>query len=291
MGSLMNNSPEHADLSREVFQSLLSTKEIGRPTIIYNEVSSTNTLGFEEARRQASHGTVVLADCQTAGKGRQGRFWHSPAGKNLYFSIVLTQPAYQAHASWLPLVTGIALAETLELISGLSISLKWPNDIIIRDKKLAGILCEARQNGDGTWAAVVGIGININNNQGDFPEELQGTATSLRLESHRQYDRLPLLAAFLKNVETHYERLSSANVDAIRAEYMKRCITLRRSIEIQLHSGNRVEGVAVDIGHDGELRIIPSESHGNQTIMAIRSGDVIHVRKPSQFIKKATISD
>ncbi|GJL62374.1 MAG: biotin--[acetyl-CoA-carboxylase] ligase [Nitrospirales bacterium] len=259
--------------------------------MIYNEVSSTNTLGFEETQRQTPHGTVVLADSQTAGKGRQGRLWHSPAGKNLYFSIVLTRPAFQAHASWLPLVTGIALAETLELISGLSISLKWPNDIIIHDKKLAGILCEARQHRDGTWAAVVGIGINLNSDQDDFSEELQGIATSLKLESHTKYDRLTLLAAFLKNVESHYERLSSENIDAIRSEYMKRCITLQRSIEVQLHSGNRVEGVAVDIGHDGELLVMPSESHEDQTIISIRSGDVIHVRKPSQLINKATISD
>jgi len=278
----MNNLSETKTktLSSKKFQSLLSTKKVGRPTIIYNEVSSTNTLGFELAKRLTPHGTVILADSQAAGKGRQSRHWHSPPGKNLYFSVVLTDHIFQNHASWIPLVTGIALAETLELLSGLSISLKWPNDVMIRNKKLAGILCEGRQNGHGAGAIVVGIGVNMNSDKDDFPRELQGTATSLNLECQSQFDRLSFLAAFLVNVESHYERLHTANIDAIRSQYIQRCSTLRRSVEVHLHTGNRLEGLAVDIGQDGELHIIPSKKQGHQTIIPIRSGDVIHVRKP-----------
>ena len=148
---------------------MLSTKKFGRPTIVYNEVSSTNTLAFEAAKEVSPHGTVILAEQQTVGKGRLGRTWHSPFGKNLYFSIVLAQPPNPLHASWIPLGTGVALAESLELVSGLTISLKWPNDIMSRDRKLAGVLCEGGQKSDEGQFFVVGIGINMNSEKNDFP--------------------------------------------------------------------------------------------------------------------------
>ncbi|WP_447971787.1 biotin--[acetyl-CoA-carboxylase] ligase [Nitrospira sp. M1] len=265
---------------------MLSTKAIGRPTLIYDEVSSTNTLGFEAAQGHTPHGTVILAESQTAGKGRQGRTWHSPSGKNLYFSIVLTHATYKAHASWIPLVTGIALAESLELTAKCSISLKWPNDILIHDRKLAGILCEVRQQGKAGGAIVVGIGINMNSDTNDFPEELRDTATSLKLESQQEFDRLSFLSTFLANVESHYTRLHSEPIEAIRSQYIARCTTLECAIEVHLHSGKRLEGRAVDIGQNGELHLMPSDNQSRHAIIPIRSGDVFHVRKSSRRMHK-----
>ena len=111
-------------LSVNFLQAALSTKQIGRPILYYKSVSSTNVLGLQAAEAGTPHGTVILADHQTAGKGRLGRTWHSPTDKNLYFSIVLTQPTEQLTISWIPLLAGVVLAESLETVSALSISLK-----------------------------------------------------------------------------------------------------------------------------------------------------------------------
>ncbi len=273
----MNHLTNTPPLSAEGIQAILRTKKIGRPTIVYKEVTSTNTLGFEGAVADTSHGTVILAELQTAGKGRLGRTWHSPYGKNLYFSIVLSQIPQTSHVSWVPLITGIALAESLELISGLPISLKWPNDVMINDKKLAGVLCEGRQKFNGSQVIIVGVGININSNKDDFPEELQQTATSLTLESHQHFDRQTLLAMFLSNFESHYEQFFS-DICALRSRYISRCTTLQRSIKVQFVKGNLLEGVAVDIGNEGELHVVPSTNDPLQTPIAIRSGDILHIR-------------
>ncbi|GJL55185.1 MAG: biotin--[acetyl-CoA-carboxylase] ligase [Nitrospirales bacterium] len=266
---------------------MLSTNELGRPTLIFDEVSSTNTLGFEAAQRHTPHGTVILAESQTAGKGRLGRTWHSPSGKNLYVSIVLTHATYKTHISWIPLVTGMALAESLELVSELSLSLKWPNDIVIHDRKLAGILCEARQKGNTEGAIVVGIGMNINSDNDDFPKELRDTATSLKLERLQEFDRLPLLAAFLANLESHYTRLHSEPIEAIRSQYIARCSTLQCAIEVHFSSGKRLEGEAVDVGMDGELQVMSFDNQNRHTILPIRSGDVFHIRKSLRGIYNA----
>ncbi|MGB0911245.1 MAG: biotin--[acetyl-CoA-carboxylase] ligase, partial [Nitrospirales bacterium] len=145
-------------LSTKFLHASLSTRQIGRPIIYYKSVSSTNAVGFHAAELGTSHGTVILADHQTAGKGRLGRAWHSPERKNLYFSIVLTQAPSKALISWIPLLTGVALAETLESESTAPIVLKWPNDILCCEKKLGGILCEGRPKEKGNSVCVVGIG-------------------------------------------------------------------------------------------------------------------------------------
>ncbi len=265
-------------LSKNYLQSAISTQYIGRPTLYYKSVTSTNTLGFQAAEIGISHGTVILADHQTAGKGRLGRTWHSPENKNLYFSIVLTKPSSQSVTSWIPLLTGVVLAECLESISALSISLKWPNDVLCHEKKLGGILCEARQKGASNWVCVVGIGININCNKDDFPLELSPTATSLAIESHREYHCHDFLTTFLEKFERKYEHLLNAGIHDLRSQYILRCQTLEQSVLVHDMAGTQLKGQAVSIGDDGALEIVTSENSKSGIITSIRSGDVFHVR-------------
>ncbi len=265
-------------LSSEALLKILSTKYFGRPTLVYDRVTSTNALGFEIAQKEDSHGAVILAEQQTAGKGRLGRTWYSPNRKNLYFSIVLLPQMSLASLCWLPLLTGLALAESLETLTDLPISLKWPNDILIRDKKLAGILCEAKQQEGKGRVVVIGVGINLNSEKKDFPAILQETATSLKIESFQDFDRHTLLASFLESIERRYDELLLAGVDMIRSLYISRCATLQRSIRVSFLSGKEIEGFATDIGSEGELRMIPSNIQGDLSAIEIRSGDVFHVR-------------
>ena len=224
------------------------------------------------------HGTVILAEQQTEGKGRMERAWHSPYGKNLYFSVALTRSLHPSFSTWLPLITGVALAESLEEVSGLTISLKWPNDVMIHERKLAGVLCESRKTGEIGMAFVVGIGINVNSERKDFPEELQEIATSLQQESHRQFDRHVLLSIFLTIFESHYEQLCASNLQALKKKYLSRCATLGRQIKAHFVDGTQLEGIAMDIGEEGELQVSHVKEKGPGTILRIRSGDIYHLR-------------
>ncbi len=265
-------------VSADFLQSTLSTKYIGRPTLYYKTTTSTNTLGFQKSESGTPHGTVILADQQTHGKGRLGRTWHSPTKKNLYFSIVLTQLIEQSLISWIPLLSGVVLAECLESASALPIYLKWPNDVLCRDKKLAGILCEGKQKQGNLWTYVVGIGVNMNSDEGDFPQELRLKATSLAAESRHQYNIQAFLSTFLEKFETRYEHLLNSGIHDIRSQYILRCQTLHQSVLVYDLTGTQLKGYAVNIDTDGALQIIPSEPKQSDTPISIRSGDVYHVR-------------
>ncbi|HWS15327.1 MAG TPA: biotin--[acetyl-CoA-carboxylase] ligase, partial [Candidatus Methylomirabilis sp.] len=138
---------------------------------------STNRVAMEMAEHGAKHGTVVVADAQTAGRGRMGRRWESPPGKNLYVSMLLRPPVPTVEAPQLSLVTGVALADAVEAM-GVSASLKWPNDLYLGERKAAGILAEMASDPDGVRHVVIGVGLNVNMEEADFPPVLRGRATS-----------------------------------------------------------------------------------------------------------------
>ena len=141
---------------------------------------STNRVAMEMAENGAKHGTVVVADAQTAGRGRMGRRWVSPAGKNLYVSLLLRPSVPTVDATRLALVAGVALADAVEAV-GVPASLKWPNDLYCGGRKAAGILAEMASDPDGVRHVVIGVGLNVNMEEADFPPDLRGTATSLRI--------------------------------------------------------------------------------------------------------------
>ena len=157
---------------------------------------STNRVAMEMAENGAKHGTVVVADAQTAGRGRMGRRWVSPAGKNLYVSLLLRPSVPTVDAPRLALVAGVALADAVEAV-GVPAALKWPNDLYCGGRKAAGILAEMASDPDGVRHVVIGVGLNVNVVEDDFPPDLRGTATSLRICAGRAFRRVDVLARLL----------------------------------------------------------------------------------------------
>jgi BirA family biotin operon repressor/biotin-[acetyl-CoA-carboxylase] ligase len=268
-------------LTREAVVALLRTKRLGRGLQFLPEVTSTNSDAANLAQLGMEHGTVVLAERQTAGKGRLGRAWHSPDG-NLYCSVILQAPGASkempAWLSWIPLIAAVATARAVQTVTGLKPEVKWPNDLLIGQRKLGGVLCESGVAGRQYVYVVVGIGLNVNAPREAFPKELQDTATSLVSECGRTVERAPLLAALLLELENRIDALFAmkAMPSDLLKEYLALCCTLGQKIRVSLADGRSVEGVANSIVDYGSLRIVRAAA-GDGTL-DLRAGDVLHLR-------------
>ncbi len=274
----MTTQPD-SSLSLATIRAHLKTRTIGATLSVQNEVDSTNHLLADLARADTAHGTVVVAESQTAGRGRLGRSWVSPRGLNLYASILLARVQASSAITWVPLLAAIATVRTCKALTGLSLQIKWPNDVLVyRDgegRKLAGILVEAINGGRaGAKAVVAGIGINVNMPPEAFPEELRSSATSLLIETGHPIERAPLLAALLGEVECLYDTLCEQGPGAIANAYRSLCGTLGRQVRVELVGSGQVEGTAEAIAPDGALRLRTPEGK----ILEIRAGDVVHLR-------------
>lgn len=248
---------------------------------------STNADVAAAARTGAPEGLVVAADEQTAGRGRLGRSWGTPPRAALAVSVLLRPaPVATAHWGWLPLLTGLAVLDAVH-VTGVDARLKWPNDVLVADRKLAGILAErvcgpGRDCGDG--GVVIGVGINVSLTPAELPVP---TATSLLIEGARRLDRDPLLRALLRALGRRYLswRACGGNVAAIkdggdgtRGAYLRACSTLGRTVRVDLPGGAVVTGQARDIDPDGRLVLDPVGSDGGSDPRVVASGDVLHVR-------------
>ena len=279
----MDHSADFSSLSLESLHSRLSTQWLGRPVFLFNQLESTNTYAVELVEKGTPHGTVVIAESQTAGKGRFGRKWHSPANMNIYFSVILTQQPALSFISWIPLATGIAMAETIEELTNLKVSLKWPNDLMVDTKKIGGILCEGTTKGPNGRAVIVGVGLNINCREIHFPQELKEIATSLADAAGHTFDRHSVLGTVFSKLESYYERIWDSDRPTLHSSYISRCSTLGRHVQVRLPSNKLLEGIASHIGHEGELHVIPSNlsvasTNKEPSTISIRAGDVIHLR-------------
>ncbi len=265
-------------LNAQNIQRALSTKTLGRTLHVLEEVASTNTAAVALAQDRAPHGTVVVAESQAAGRGRLGRHWHSPSGKNLYCSILLrTMPDREQQPlwlSWIPLIAALAVSRAVQATTELKPSVKWPNDILTGNRKLGGILCESGGIGTAHASVIVGIGVNVNVRRDEFPEELREIATSVMIEAGLPCDRAALLATLLVELETRCESFLAGNHGDILEEYLLRCSTVGRRVRIELAHGEHMDGKADSIQADGSLRILRDD----RTPVDIRAGDVIHLR-------------
>jgi BirA family transcriptional regulator, biotin operon repressor / biotin---[acetyl-CoA-carboxylase] ligase len=232
---------------------------------------STNADLLERAAGGAPEGSVLVAEEQTAGRGRMGRAWLSPPGAALMFSVLLRPVAVPpARRGWIPLLAGVAIASAVAT-AGLDARLKWPNDVLLGERKLAGILAE--QVAD---AVVVGVGVNVSTRRDDLPVE---TATSLALEGAAGTGRQQLLGAALGELERWYLAwaggASPGDPDAcgLRAEYRRRSVTLGRPVRVELPGGNAARGTALDVDAEGRLLL---QTAGDQ--LAVSAGDVVHLR-------------
>ena len=266
-------------LSLETIRAHLKTREIGATLSVHDEVDSTNRILADLTRAGASHGTVVVAESQTGGRGRLGRPWFSPRGMNLYASILLIPANAKIAITWIPLLAAVAVVRAIKLLTGLSLKVKWPNDVLVprhgEGRKLAGILVEAISSGQaGERAVVMGVGINVNMPSAAFPEDLRSSATSLLIETGHPVERARLLAMLLSELERLYDDLCEHGPDGITKAYQDLCDTLGKQVRVELVGNGQVEGTAEGVASDGALRLRTGEGK----ILEIRAGDVVHLQ-------------
>jgi BirA family transcriptional regulator, biotin operon repressor / biotin---[acetyl-CoA-carboxylase] ligase len=228
---------------------------------------STNSVVAERARAGAGQGLVVVAEHQTAGRGRLDRVWQTPARSALTLSVLLTPRTPAADWPWLPLMTGYAAGRALRQL-GAAVTLKWPNDVLLGDRKVAGILAE-RIDTPGGPAVVVGIGINVDLTRDELPHD---GATSLALEG-LVVDRTDLLTALLRNLRAEYDAFERGELAALRSSYTTTCATLGRDVRVELPTGETLSGPASGIDEGGRLLV---EHDG--TLVPVAAGDVVHAR-------------
>jgi BirA family biotin operon repressor/biotin-[acetyl-CoA-carboxylase] ligase len=227
----------------------------------FDSLDSTNRYLLDESRRGAPEGVVAIADHQTAGRGRRGRDWVAPPGSSLLVSVLLRPALAPERTQLVSMACGVAMADAVERVAGFAPGVKWPNDLVVDDRKLAGILAEAEGS-----AVVVGVGVNVEWHE--FPVELAEIATACNLEAGHAVDRRELLVAFLHELERRYARL-----DRVPAEYRRRLSTLDRRVRVERPDGDLV-GRAVGVGELGELLVQPDTGE----VVEVRVGDVVHLR-------------
>lgn len=231
----------------------MQTKYIGRTVHYYDCIDSTNVRAGELAAESHAHGHVIVADTQTAGKGRRGRSWESPAGKNIYFSLILKPDFAPDKAPMLTLVMAMAVLGALEtVISGnINLGIKWPNDIVLNGKKICGILTEMSLEKNRIGHVVIGVGINVK--EQDFPEELVDKATSLEAECGQEFSRSLILQEILRVFEEEYERfLETEDLSEIVERYNAGLINRGREVRV-LDPQGEYTGIARGIDEKGEL--------------------------------------
>jgi BirA family biotin operon repressor/biotin-[acetyl-CoA-carboxylase] ligase len=237
---------------------------LGRPLILKALTGSTNDDTRVLASAGAGHGTVVLADAQTAGRGRLGRTWSSPPGENLYLSIVWRAGLDAVDPPLLALGAGLAVSEALDAFTPTPTAVKWPNDVRHRGKKVAGLLAEAIYRGATPSAVVLGLGVNVRG--GAMPAELTGIASSLRIVRGADLDRAAVLGALLLGLDTTLGALCAHGFAAIRERLMARCETLGARVTV-----GGVTGTAIDLDPAGALMV--RDDRG--ALHAVRAGEVL----------------
>jgi len=245
-------------------------KWIGGEILFFPEVDSTNRRAREQCLRGAGEGTVVLAESQAEGKGRLGRQWQSPAGINVYASIILRPSFSPVSAPQIPLVAGVAGANALAGATGLEARIKWPNDIFVRGKKVGGILSEMEAEGARVRFIILGVGLNVNWRREDIPPDLREIATSLRAEAGREFSRAEVAAVFLEELEREYALfLKDGFSTKLREEWNRLSWVNRKWVTITM-LGKKIEGQVLGVDTDGALLVISREGETQRFI----AGDV-----------------
>lgn len=238
-----------SELSVEGIKQGLKTDLIGRSVVYYSSIGSTNEVLKELAHQGAPEGTLVIADEQTAGKGRLGRKWLAPPGTSLLLSLLFRPNITPHQASRLTMICSLAIADAIEGLTGLSVGLKWPNDVFIRGKKAGGILTESGTMGQHLDYVVVGMGLNVNLDLSALPE-LRDMATSLSQELGREVPRLGLLWTILEGIEARYKSLRSGQ--SPHEEWAARLVNLGREVQVTT-PGEVLAGWAEGVDADGAL--------------------------------------
>ncbi len=253
-------------------ERILTTNLIGREIRHYLQLESTNEHTKELASQDEKEGLVVISEVQKGGKGRLGREWHSPSG-GIWLSILLRPKTNPLHASKLTLLTGVAVAQTIHDLTGMGARLKWPNDVLINDKKVCGILTEMSTKAEKIEFVIVGIGINANLNPKLLPAEIRESATSILNEYGREISRVEFVGKLLNNFENLYMQFLKQNYNSILQTWKQFSDTIYRYVKVETATGV-IEGKAVDLSPNGEL-VIETETGEHQKVIA---GDCVYLR-------------
>lgn len=248
--------------------SRLHTKWMGKELTYIEETGSTNVDVKKLAEAGAPQGTIVVADCQNAGKGRRGRSWNSPSGTSISFSILLKPQMEPNQAPMITLLMAMAVAKAVQETCGLEAQIKWPNDVVVNQKKICGILTEMTMEADYIHYVIVGTGINVNQDQ--IPEELKTSATSLYLEKGRKVLRADVLVQVIDNFEEYYESfLEQGDLSALWNEYNDMLVSMDKEVRV-LDPKGEYSGISRGINKKGEL-LVELENH---QITPVYAGEV-----------------
>jgi BirA family biotin operon repressor/biotin-[acetyl-CoA-carboxylase] ligase len=234
---------------------LLNTEFLGHHMEYLEQVDSTNLYAKKLAEASFENGTVVFAEEQTKGKGRLGRQWISPKGKGIFMTLMLKPRMAPSEAAKITLLTACAVTRAIEEAAGIQAQIKWPNDIVVGGRKLCGILTEMGAEMDEINYLIVGIGINVNLEQQELPEELWPIATSLRIEKGEKQDRKRLAASVLNRFEGYYKSFTeTGSIASFIEEYKEKCAVMGKEVRM-ISSSHELQGTVTGISQEGQLML------------------------------------
>ena len=247
----------------------LKTDIIAKKIYSYKETASTNDAAHDLAMAGEKEGAIVIAESQTAGRGRMGRKWASPKSKGAYFSVILRPDILPKEVPCITLFSALSVAKTIREMLNLAAFIKWPNDVLIDSQKICGVLTEMNAETDRINFVIIGIGININTKK----EELPRGATSIMEASGKELSRVEVVRSIFKNLDKYYKLFNSGHISGIIKEYKEFSNFLGTRVQVTYHD-TKIEGYAADVDEDGAL-ILRMDSGLNERILA---GDVLMLR-------------
>ena len=253
--------------NEETISQAIDTKWAGKTVHFAKETDSTNSWIKRLAKDGAEHGTLAVAEFQSAGRGRFDRRWEAPEGSSIMMTLLLRPEFSPQKAPMLTLVMGLSVAQAVAEL-GLEVGIKWPNDVVVSRKKICGILTEMTMKQDKIGCAVIGVGINVN--MESFPEEMADKATSLYLESGHPFDRAQVVGLVMKHFEENYERfVQTEDLSGLKPDYEKMLANLNQPVRV-LDQNDPYEGIARGINAGGELLV----ERADGTVEEVNSGEV-----------------
>ncbi len=237
--------------------------------VCYEEIDSTNLEARRLILQGKGQGTVIVAERQTAGRGRLGRHWESPSGTGIWFSVILEPGVSLQQTSQYSFVMAVAVAEGIRQATGLEAQVKWPNDVLLGGKKVCGILLELVAEMSQVQQLIAGIGINANQQLADFPEDVQRKATSLAIAAGHPVQRTKILCAVLQKIEENCLLLERQGFDALREKWMALSCVIGRDVQVVRQGAAVLTGRAVGLGADGSLQV-----QTDQGVQSVLAGDV-----------------
>lgn len=268
-GYKLVSSPDalHAD---DLLARLGASKIIGRDIQVFEQTTSTNDVVEKLARDGVREGVVVFAESQTKGRGRLGRVWQSPTRKGLWVSVLLRPNLHPQETTQLTVISATALRRAIKTVTGLVADIKWPNDLLLGGKKVAGILTEMSAEVDRVRHIIIGIGVDVNQDANEFPGELRQIATSLKIEVGEEVCRAELATEMLHELDVDYARICSGKFPEVADEWEAACVTIGKNVTV--HVGDRkFRGRAESLDDDGALLVRTEHGHLERII----GGDVI----------------